>query len=129
MPWYERMNVLEVLDSLKKEELAEDKPFRCGSGRITTKTVICANCGRYHRNRENIRGDEVIFIRQEENICKIPEAFNRSRLRRWGRLGMWFHWQTDIRQTRRNSVSSNAAKVTGRMLVNLFWLGRNPCYG
>ena len=28
MPWYEGMNVLEVLDTFENEELPEDKPFR-----------------------------------------------------------------------------------------------------
>jgi bifunctional enzyme CysN/CysC len=134
MPWYERMNVLEVLDSLKKEELAEDKPFRMPVQDVYKFTKNCDMrrivSGTIETGKISV-GDEVIFYPSGKRTrVKSLEAFNREPIKTLGAGWACGFTVTEQIYVKRGEIACLSKemppKVTGRMLVNLFWLGRNP---
>ncbi|NLY18094.1 MAG: GTP-binding protein [Clostridiaceae bacterium] len=134
MPWYERMNVLEVLDSLKKEELAEDKPFRMPVQDVYKFTKNCDMrrivAGTIETGKISV-GDEVIFYPSGKRTrVKSLEAFNREPIKTLGAGWACGFTVTEQIYVKRGEIACLSKemppKVTGRMLVNLFWLGRNP---
>jgi len=134
MPWYEGMNVLEVLDSLKQEEHAENKPFRMPVQDVykftkngDTRRIVA---GTIESGKISV-GDEVIFYPSGKRTrVKSLEAFNREPQQSLGAgwaCGFTVTEQIYIKRGEIACLSKEMPpKVTGRMLVNLFWLGKNP---
>lgn len=82
MPWYEGMNVLEVLDTFENEELPEDKPFRMPVQDVYKFTKGGDNrriiAGTIETGQISV-GDEVVFYPSGKiTTIKSIEAFNRN---------------------------------------------------
>ena len=134
MPWYKGMNVLEVLDSFKNEELPEDKPFRMPVQDVykftkggDSRRIIA---GTIETGRISV-GDEVVFYPSGKRTrIKSIEAFNREPMTTIGAGWAAGFTVTEQIYVKRGEVMCIAnelkPKTTGRMLVNLFWLGKNP---
>jgi len=134
MPWYKGMNVLEVLDSFKNEELPEDKPFRMPVQDVykftkggDSRRIIA---GTIETGRISV-GDEVVFYHSGKRTrIKSIEAFNREPMTTIGAgwaAGFTVTEQIYVKRGEMMCIASELKpKTTGRMLVNLFWLGKNP---
>ena len=134
MPWYEGKNVLEMLDSFQKEELPEDKPFR-----MPVQDVY-----KFTKNNDRRRiiagtiesgklsvGDEVIFYPSGKRTkVKTIEAFNSDVPKSLSAGWACGFTVTEQIYVKRGEIACLAKepkpKVTGRVLVNLFWLGKKP---
>jgi len=134
MQWYEGMNVLEMLDSFKKEELPEDKPFRMPvqdvykfTGNNDQRRIIA---GTIESGRLSV-GDEVIFYPSGKRTkVKTIEAFNSEMPKTLSAGWSCGFTVTEQIYVKRGEIACLAGepkpKVTGRILVNLFWLGKKP---
>lgn len=133
MPWYEGMNVLEVLDSFQSAALPEDKPFRMpvqGVYKFTknndTRRIIA---GTVDSGRINT-GDEVVFYPsgKKSTITSI-EAFHKEPMTSVGvGYATGFTLSEQIYITRGEIVTRAGQpkpQITSRIKVNLFWLGKD----
>ncbi|MCL6588991.1 MAG: GTP-binding protein [Firmicutes bacterium] len=134
MPWYQGLNVLEVLDNFKCAPALEDKPFRMpvqGVYKFTknndTRRIIA---GTVESGRVSV-GDEVIFYPsgKKTTVASI-EAFHReagaSVSAGWA---TGFTLKEQIYITRGELAARSGEpkpQVTSRLKVNLFWLGKEP---
>ena len=134
MPWYKGMNVLEVLDSFKSEQLPEDKPFRMPVQDVYKFTKGGDNrriiAGTIETGKISV-GDEVIFYPSGKRTrIKTIEAFNREPATTIGAgwaAGFTVTEQIYVKRGEMMCLENEPKpKTTGRMLVNLFWLGKNP---
>jgi bifunctional enzyme CysN/CysC len=134
MQWYEGMNVLEILDSFQKEELPEDKPFRMPVQDVykftknSDKRRIIS--GTIESGKLTV-GDEVIFYPSGKRTnVKTIEAFNSEMPRTLNAGWACGFTVTEQIYVKRGEIACLAnelkPKVTGRVLVNLFWLGKKP---
>lgn len=132
MPWYQGYNVLEVLDGFQCPPLPDDKPFRMpvqgvykftknnDGRRIVAGTVesgrICV-------------GDEVVFYPSgKKSVIASIEAFNKEKTFEVSTgYATGFTLKEQIYITR-GEIAALAGqpepKVTSRIKVNLFWLGK-----
>lgn len=134
MPWYKGLNVLEVLDTFKSEELPEDKPFRMPVQDVYKFTSGGDNrriiAGTIESGKISV-GDEVVFYPSGKRTrIKSIEMFNRPPVNSIGAGWAAGFTVTEQIYVKRGELMCRAGelkpKVTGRMLVNLFWLGKNP---
>ncbi len=134
MPWYEGMNVLKVLDTFENEELPEDKPFRMPVQDVYKFTKGGDNrriiAGTIEAGKISV-GDEVVFYPSGKiTTIKSIEAFNSDAIESIGAgWACGFTMQKQIYVTRGEIMCLTKElkpKTTGRMHVNLFWLGKNP---
>ncbi len=134
MPWYAGMNVLEVLDSFRSEALPEDKPFRMPVQDVYKFTMNGDDrriiTGTIETGKLSV-GDEVVFYPSgKRTTVKTIEAFNREPQTAIGSgwaCGFTVNQQIYIKRGEIACLSRELQpKVTGRMLVNLFWLGKKP---
>lgn len=134
MPWYKGQSVLEVLDSFEKEKLPDDKPFRMPVQAVYKFTKDGDNrrivAGTIETGRVKV-GDEVIFYPSgKKSTVKSIEVFNAEARENIGSgyaTGFTLNEQIYIKRGEMATISSDAKpKVTSRIRVNLFWLGRNP---
>lgn len=134
MPWYKGQSVLEVLDSFEKEKLPDDKPFRMPVQAVYKFTKDGDNrrivAGTIETGRVKV-GDEVIFYPSgKKSTVKSIEVFNAEAGESIGSgyaTGFTLNEQIYIKRGEMAAISSDAKpKVTSRIRVNLFWLGRNP---
>jgi len=134
MQWYKGKNVLEMLDSFKKEELPEDKPFRMPVQDVYKFTKnndqrrIIA--GTIESGRLSV-GDEVVFYPSGKRTkVKTIEAFNSEMPKTLSAGWACGFTVTEQIYVKRGEIACLAEepkpKVTGRVLVNLFWLGKKP---
>lgn len=134
MQWYEGKNVLEMLDSFQKEELPEDKPFRMPVQDVYKFTKnndrrrIIA--GTIESGRLSV-GDEIIFYPSGKRTkVKTIEAFNSGIPKTLSAGWACGFTVTEQIYVKRGEIACLARepkpKVTGRVLVNLFWLGKKP---
>ena len=133
MSWFQGNTVLEVLDHFTKEQLPVDKPFRMpvqdvykftkygDSRRIIAGTIQTGS----------VRvGDEIVFYPSgKKSRVRSIEAFNKPLQQEAAAgyaTGMSLHEQIYVTRgelaTRANDPSP---KVTSRLGVSLFWLGRD----
>ena len=134
MPWYKGMNVLEVLDSFRSEDLPEDKPFRMPVQDVYKFTKGGDNrriiAGTIETGKISV-GDEVVFYPSGKRTrIKSIEGFNREPATTIGAGWATGFTITEQIYIKRGELMCRAdelkPKVTGRLLVNLFWLGKNP---
>lgn len=134
MPWYEGVNVLEVLDSFENETAQEEKPFRMPVQDVYKFTLNGDNrrivAGTIETGRISV-GDEVVFYPSgKRTTVKTLEAFNREPQDSVGAgwtCGFTVSEQIYVKRGEMACLAKEPApKVTGRMLVNLFWLGKKP---
>jgi len=134
MPWYEGMNVLEVLDSFENNDQPEDKPFRMPvqdvykfTGNRDMRRIVA---GTIESGKISV-GDEVVFYPSGKRTrVKSLEAFNLEPQKTLGAgwaCGFTVTEQIYVKRGEMACLSKEKLpKVTGRMLVNLFWLGKSP---
>jgi bifunctional enzyme CysN/CysC len=132
MPWYQGCNVLEILDGFQCTALPEDKPFRMpvqGVYKFTngndTRRIVAGSIV-----SGSIRvGNEVVFYPSgKKSVISSIEAFNQVQpTEATVGYATGFTLQEQIYITR-GEVATLAGqpepKVTTRIKVNLFWLGK-----
>jgi len=134
MKWYNGSTVLQVLDSFIKEKSPVAKPFRMpvqgvykftnfnDSRRIIAGTI---DTGSIHV------GDEIVFYPSgKKSRVKSIEGFNQpERLSIEAGYATGFTTEEQIYVSRGEIAAKGGEeppKVTTRLLVNLFWLGKKP---
>jgi bifunctional enzyme CysN/CysC len=134
MPWYQGPTVLDVLDQFEKEKLPVDKPFRMAVQDVYKFT----NFGDQRRiiagtiETGTIRpSDEIIFFPSgKKSRIKTLESFNRiPREAETAGYAVGFTLDEQIYLPRGEMASKTnepKPKVTSRVKVNLFWLGKDP---
>lgn len=134
MPWYEGHTVLEILDTLRKEKPLFDKPFRMPVQDVYKFTNFGDNRRMIAGTIEagSVRaGEEVVFypsgkksriksieffggLQQEETVAGNATAFTL----------------TEQIYVTRGEIATKAdeprPRVTSRLRVSLFWLGKEP---
>jgi bifunctional enzyme CysN/CysC len=134
MPWYSGKTVLDMLDAFEKEPLPVDKPFRMPVQDVYKFT-------RFGDNRRIVAGtietgslttgDEVVFYPSgKTSRVKTIECFNAPAQTR-GECGQaaGFTLEEQIYITRGELATKSGEpkpRVSSRIRVNLFWLGRDP---
>jgi bifunctional enzyme CysN/CysC len=134
MPWYEGHTVLEFLDALKKEDPLFHKPFRMPVQDVykftnfgDTRRIIAGTT-----DAGSIRaGEEVIFYPSgRKGRIKNIEVFGGpapEELMAGGTAGFTLTEQIYVT---RGEIATQAGgprpKVTSRLRVSLFWLGKEP---
>ena len=134
MPWYTGKTVLDMLDAFEKEPQPVDKPFRMPVQDVYKFT-------RFGDNRRIVAGtietgslstgDEVVFYPSgKTSRVKTIECFNapvQTRAECGQAAGFTLEEQIYIT---RGELATKAGepkpRVSSRIRVNLFWLGRNP---
>lgn len=133
-PWYNGPTVLELLDQFKVEASLENKPFRMpvqGVYKFTrdgdSRRIIA---GTVDTGKLKV-GDEVVFYPSgKKSIVNSIEAFNeetKSEISAGYATGFTLQEQIYVKRGELATIHDQPApKVTTRMKVNLFWLGREP---
>ncbi len=134
MPWYAGPTVLEALDQFESEPPAIDKPFR-----MPVQDVY-----KFTRQGDDRRiiagtvetgvvkaGDEVVFFPSgKKSRVKSIEAFNRPRpgeAAAGQATGLTLHEQIYVARGEIATLAHEPRpKVTTRLRVSLFWLGKDP---
>jgi len=134
MSWFHGRTVLETLDQFTKERLPVDKPFRMPVQDVYKFT-------NYGDSRRIIAGtiqtgavkvgDEIVFYPSgKKSRVKSIEVFNkplRGQAEAGYATGMTLHEQVYVtRGEVATKANESRPKVTSRMSVSLFWLGRDP---
>jgi bifunctional enzyme CysN/CysC len=132
MPWYLGFNVLEVLDGFQCTPLPEDKPFRMpvqGIYKFTnnndSRRIVA---GTVESGRIRV-GDEVVFYPSgKKSVITSIEAFHKEKPAEVSAgYATGFTLKEQIYITRGEIavlVGQPKPKVTLRIKVNLFWLGK-----
>lgn len=135
MPWYSGPTVLELLDRFKKERAKSEKPFRMPVQDIYKFTGFGDRrrliAGTVETGRLSV-GDEVVFYPSgKRSRVKSFEEFNGHEPCRTvteGRAAA-FTLEEQI-YIRRGEIASKAGekppRVSSRLRVSLFWLGKKP---
>lgn len=134
MPWYQGPTVLETLDSLEKEQPPEDRPFRMpvqdvyrftsfgDDRRIVAGTVLSG--------RAKV-GDEIVFYPsgKRTSIATIETFSGPQRTEFLSGQAVGFTLSQQV-YVRRGEIAVRAdeipPRVTRRLRVSLFWLGKDP---
>jgi bifunctional enzyme CysN/CysC len=132
--WYQGLTVLEILDAFQTEQLPEDQPFRLPVQDVYKFTQDGDNrriiAGTVASGKIRV-GDEVIFYPsgKKSKIATI-EAFNREACAAVGAGWATGFTLTEQIYVKRGNLAALAGgtppKVSSRLRVNLFWLGRQP---
>jgi len=134
MAWYSGKTVLEVLDAFENEMAPTGKPFRMpvqdvykftrfgDTRRIVAGTVVTGSVG---------VGEEVVFYPSgKKSKVKSIESFNKTtqaEVSTGYATGLTLFEQIYLgRGEIAAKVGEPQPKVTTRLRVNLFWLGKNP---
>ncbi len=134
MSWYKGATVLDVLDNFKKEEPKKDKEFRMpvqGVYKFTRfgddRRIIAGTV----ETGELKIGEEVVFYPSgKRSKVKTIEAFNtepQTSIAAGDAAG--FSLEEQIYITRgeiATKATENPPKVSTRLRVNLFWMGKKP---
>ncbi len=132
--WYQGPSVLDVLDGFRALKLPDDLPFRMSVQGVYKFTMFGDNrriiAGTIESGKIRV-GDEVIFYPSgKRSVVKSIEAFNKEKpkMAKAGEAtGFTLKEQIFIKRgeiaTRQEQLKP---KVTSRIKVNLFWLGKEP---
>ena len=134
MPWYDGPTVLSMLDQFPAEPAAVHQPFRMPvqdvykfTSRGDDRRIVA---GSVESGSAQV-GDEVVFYPSgKKTVIKSIEAFNRTpAVRAASGEALGFTLQEQI-YVARGEIATLAKeprpKVTTRLRVNLFWLGKAP---
>jgi len=132
--WFRGQTVLEILDEFKHEKPPEDKPFRMPVQAVYKFTRdeddrrIVA--GTIDSGRVNV-GDEVIFYPSgKKSVVESIEVFNGKKQMSIGAgyaTGFTLREQIYVRRGEIVTLSNQPEpKVSSKIKVNLFWLGKQP---
>ena len=134
MPWYTGQTVLQALDTFQKEALPVDKPFRMPVQDIYKFTKAGDKrrlvAGTVETGTVSV-GDEVVFYPSgKRSVVKSLERFNAPSPSEYSAgYAASFTLQQQI-YIARGQVAARAdqpaPKVSKRLRVNLFWMGKNP---
>lgn len=134
MSWYKDHTVLDVLDQFQKEKLPSNKPFRMPVQHVYKFTNFGDNrriiAGSIDSGAINV-GDEIIFYPSgKKSSIKTIELFNappQQSAQAGYTTGFTMNEQIYVT---RGEIAAKAnepkPRVTTRLKVNLFWLGRKP---
>jgi len=134
MPWYKGQTVLDVLDNFQKEKPQKDKEFRMPVQGVYKFTRFGDDrrivAGTVETGELNV-GDEVIFLPSgKRSKVKGIEAFNAevgNSISAGDTFGFTLDEQIYIT---RGEIAVRAdekqPKVSTRLRVNLFWMGKEP---
>ena len=134
MPWYKGETVLDVLDDFKKEEPKRDKEFRMPVQGIYKFTRFGDDrrivAGTVETGELKV-GDEVVFYPSgKRSTVKTIEAFNAepgNSIAAGDAAGFTLEEQIYItRGEIAAKAGENEPKVSTRLRVNLFWMGKAP---
>jgi len=134
MPWYEGKTVLEILDGFIKEELPVDKPFRMPVQSVYKFTGFGDNrriiAGTINTGIIEF-GNEVIFYPSgKKSRVKSIELFNAPEQKRAvAGQATGFTLEEQVYITRGEIATRTGdlpPKVSSRLRVSLFWMGREP---
>lgn len=134
MNWYKGQSVLKVLDDFEKEKLPDDKPFRMPVQAVYKFTKDGDNrriiAGTIETGVVKV-GDEVVFYPSgKKSRVKSIEGFNTELKESIGSgyaAGLTLDEQIYIKRGEIATILGDIKpKVTSRIKVNLFWLGRTP---
>lgn len=134
MPWYSGKTVLEMLDSFENEKLPEDKPFRMpvqdvykftksgDNRRIVAGTIVTGKL---------CVGDEIVFYPSgKRSRVKTIEAFNsepQKEATAGYATGFTMEEQVYVKRGEVACLANEKApNIATRIMVSLFWLGREP---
>ena len=134
MPWYGGPTVLEMLDDFEKEGLPVEKPFRMpvqdvykfsqfgDNRRIVAGTVLTGSIS---------VGDEVVFFPSgKKSRLKTIESFNTEKKDKIeAGYATGFTLDEQIYVTRGElavKMGESSPKVTTRLRITVFWLGKDP---
>lgn len=134
MPWYKGSTVLEVLDAFEKEKLPANSPFRMpvqdvykfskfrDNRRIIAGTIVTGSI---------TVGDELVFYPSgKKSRIKAIESFNGPRKSEAGAGYATGFMLTEQIYVTRGELATKAGerkpRVTTRLRINIFWLGREP---
>jgi bifunctional enzyme CysN/CysC len=134
MPWYQGYTVLELLDAFEKEKLPREMPLRMPVQDVHKFTKFGDNrriiAGTIATGSLKV-GDEVVFYPSgKKSRIKTIEFFNsKPKTEVNAGCATGFTLQEQIYITRGEIVTradEPHPKVTTRLRVNLFWLGKKP---
>ncbi|MBN2279394.1 MAG: adenylyl-sulfate kinase [Candidatus Marinimicrobia bacterium] len=134
MPWYKGKTVLEVLDDFQKEKPQKDKAFRMPVQGVYKFTRFGDDrrivAGTVETGELRI-GDEVVFLPSgKRSRVKTIESFNtgpQSFIAAGDAAGFTLDEQIYItRGEIAVKAREKAPKVSTRLRVNLFWMGKDP---
>ncbi|MGH7318788.1 MAG: elongation factor 1-alpha C-terminal domain-related protein, partial [Candidatus Rokuibacteriota bacterium] len=134
MPWYAGPTVLDILDAFETEAPPTDKPFRMPVQDVYKFTQQGDDrrivAGTIETGRVTV-GDEVVFYPSgKKSRVRSIEAFNRPPLTEAAAGGAAGFTLWEQIYVARGEIATRAAeprpKVTTRLRVSLFWLGKSP---
>jgi bifunctional enzyme CysN/CysC len=134
MPWYQGHTVVSVLDTFEPEKPAIDKPFRLPVQDVYKFTSFGDKrrivAGKVISGAAKIN-DEIIFHPSgKRSVIKSFEAFNRSAPNQsvsGESTGLTLNEQLYIQRGEMGSLAGELPpKVSRRLRVSLFWLGKKP---
>lgn len=133
-PWYKGPNTLEILDVFKNEKLPKEKPFRMPVQDVYKFTKDGDNrriiAGTIESGSISV-GDEVVFYPSgKKSIVKSIEVFNEKKKAKATvgySTGFTLEEQIFVKRGELAVLhNEQKPKITTRMKVSLFWLGREP---
>jgi bifunctional enzyme CysN/CysC len=134
MAWYAEKTVLETLDDLESEPSLADKPFRMPVQDIYKFSIFNDNrrivAGSVTSGNARV-GDELVFYPSgKRSIIRSIEAFNQpvqTRVESGQPAGLCLDEQIYIQRGEiATRADQPAPRVTTRLRVSLFWLGKLP---
>lgn len=134
MPWYTGYTVLEILDEFKKEEVSFNKPFRLPVQDVYKFTAQGDDrrivAGTVETGRLRIGQDVIFYPSGKHGKVKTIEGFNtpvKSETEAGQAAGFTLTEQIYVKRGEMAAISGEPGpKVSSRIKVSLFWLGRNP---
>jgi len=134
MAWYQGPTVLETLDAFEKEKPLEDRPFRMPVQDVYRFTSFGDNrrivAGTALSGRAKV-GDEIVFYPsgKRTSIASLEGFSAPSRAEILSRQAAGFTLVQQVYVNRGEMASradEPAPRVTRRLRVSLFWLGKDP---
>jgi bifunctional enzyme CysN/CysC len=134
IPWYTGRTVLEELDHFQSSKPPTEQPFRLpvqGVYKFTRKGDARRIIAGTIASGKLRVGDEVVFYPSgKKSRVRTLEVFNREnpdRIEAGWAIGFTLEEQIYVKRGELVSVSGEPQpKVTSRVKVNLFWLGKEP---
>ncbi|NUQ82462.1 MAG: adenylyl-sulfate kinase [Bacteroidetes bacterium] len=134
MPWYSGDTVLDALDRFQKEALPLDKPFRMPVQDVYKFTAHGDDrrivAGTIETGRVRVGQDVIFYPSGKHSTIKTIEGFNtpqRTESEAGQAAGFTLTEQIYVKRGEIAVLSSDIRpKVSSRIKVSLFWLGKKP---
>lgn len=134
MAWYNGPTVVEMVDRFEEERLPVEKPFRMPVQDVYKFTKEGDNrrivAGKIESGKIAVGQELVFYPSGKRSTVKSIEVFNQEPLTTLGTgyaAGLTLNEQIYIKRGEIAAISDEPApKVTSQLMVNLFWLGKEP---